>query len=80
MHIIVRLLPGRQSSILSFNEWHNDMNPAFTSAIMAPNLKIKEITAGTRHSIPIPNQNIRKCAGEKGANPLPNISIATVTL
>ena len=32
MHIIVQLLPGRQSSILSSNEWHNDMNPAFISA------------------------------------------------
>ena len=27
MHIIVQLLPGRQSSILSSNEWHNDMGP-----------------------------------------------------
>ena len=25
MHIIVQLLPGRQSSILSSNEWDNDM-------------------------------------------------------
>ena len=54
MHIIVRLLAGRQSSILSSDEWHNDMNPAFISAVMAPNLKIKEITIGTRRSIPIP--------------------------
>ena len=46
MHIIVRPLLGRQSSILSSNEWHNDMNPAFISAVMAPNLKIKEITTG----------------------------------
>ena len=37
MYIIVALLPGCQSSILSSNEWHNDMNPAFISTIMAPN-------------------------------------------
>ena len=58
MHVIVRLLAGCQSVILSSNEWHNDMNPAFISTIMAPNFKIKEITSGTRRSIPIPNQNI----------------------
>ena len=34
------------------------MNPAFISTIMAPNFEIKEITLGTRRSIPIPNQNI----------------------
>ena len=68
MHIIVRLLPGRQSSILSSNEGHNDMNPAFISAVMAPNLKIKEITTGTRPSIPIPNQNIGRCPQGQGAN------------
>ena len=48
MDIIVTLLAGCQSAILSSNEWHNDMNPAFISAIMAPNFKIKEITSGTR--------------------------------
>ena len=69
MHIIVRFFPGHQSSILSPNEWHNDMNPAFISAIMAPNPKIKEITGGTSWSIPIPNQNIRRCPGVQGANP-----------
>ena len=46
MHIIVRLLPGRQSCVLSSNEWHNDMNPAFISAVMAPHIKITEITTG----------------------------------
>ena len=45
MHIIVRLLPGRPSSILLSNEWHNDMNPAFISAVMAPNLKINMATS-----------------------------------
>ena len=35
-------------------EWHNDMSPAFTSTIMAPNFKIEEITSGTRRTIPIP--------------------------
>ena len=69
MHIIVRLLLGRQRSILSSNEWHNDMNPAFRSATMAPNLKIKEITMVMRRSIPIPNQNTRKCPRGQGANP-----------
>ena len=44
--------------LLSSNEWHNDMNPAFISTIMAPNFEIKEITSGTRRSVPIPNQNI----------------------
>ena len=58
VHIIVTLLAGCQSAILSSNEWHDDMNPALTSTIMAPNFKIKEITSGTRRSIPIPNQNI----------------------
>ena len=52
MHIIVRLLPGRQRSILPSNEWHNYMNPAFISAVMAPNLKIKEITTGMRQPHP----------------------------
>ena len=28
---------------------------------LPPNLKIKEITAGTRQSIPISNQDIRRC-------------------
>ena len=44
MHVIVTLLAGCQSAILSSNEWHNDMNPAFISTIMAPNFEIKEIT------------------------------------
>ena len=58
MHVIVTLLAGCQSAILSSNERHNDMNPAFISTIMAPNFEIKEITSGTRRSILIPNQNI----------------------
>ena len=72
MHIIVTLLAGCQSAILSSNEWHNDMNPAFISAVMAPNLKIKEITVGTRRPIPIPNQNIHGCPGAQGTNPYNN--------
>ena len=59
VHVIVTLLAGCQKAILSSNEWHNDMNLAFISNIMAPNFKIKEITSGTRRSIPIPSQNIR---------------------
>ena len=55
VHVMVRLLVGCQSAILPSNEWHNDMNPAFISTIMAPNFEIKEITSGTRRSIPIPN-------------------------
>ena len=47
VHVIVRLLAGCQNDILSSNEWHNDMNPAFVSTIMAPNFEIKEITSGT---------------------------------
>ena len=58
VHVIVTLLVGCQSAILSSNERHNDMNPAFISTIMAPNFDFKEITSGTRRSIPIPNQNI----------------------
>ena len=58
VHVIVPLLAGCQSAILSSNEWHNDINQAFISTIMAPNFEIKEITSGTRRSIPIPNQNI----------------------
>ena len=69
MHIIATLLAGCQSAIISSNERHNDMNPAFISTVMAPNFEIKEITSGTRRSIPIPNQNIRGCPGSQGANP-----------
>ena len=58
VHVIVTLLAGCQSAILSSNEWHNDMNLALISTIMAPNFEIKEITSGTRRSITIPNQNI----------------------
>ena len=58
VHVIVTLLAGCQSAILSSNEWRNDMNPAFISTIMAPNFEMKEITLGTRRSIPIPNQNM----------------------
>ena len=58
MDIIVTLSAGCQSAILSSNEWHNDMNPALISAIMACNYKIKEIASGTRRSVPIPHQNI----------------------
>ena len=72
MHIIVRLLHGCQSSILSSNESHNDMKPAFISAVMAPNLKIKEITWGTRQSIPIPNQNICEGKINMATSPLPS--------
>ena len=42
VHVIVTLLAGCQTAILSSNEWHNDMNPAFISTIMAPNFEIKE--------------------------------------
>ena len=69
MHITVRLLLGHQSSILSSNEWHDDMNLAFINTVMAPNLKMKEIIVGTRRSIPISNQNIRICPGDQGASP-----------
>ena len=69
VHVIVTLLAGCQSAILSSNEWHNDMNPAFISTIMAPNFEIKEITLGARRSIPILNQNISSCPGGQGANP-----------
>ena len=58
VHVIVTLLAGCQDAILSSNEWHNDMNPALISTIMAPNFETKEITSGTRRSIPIKNQNI----------------------
>ena len=58
VHVIVTLLAGCQSAIPSSNEWHNDINSTFISTIMAPDFKIKEITSGTRRSIPIPNQNI----------------------
>ena len=51
MYIIITLLAGCQSSILPSNEWHNDVNPAFISTIMAPNFKIKEITSGMRRVI-----------------------------
>ena len=34
VHVIVTLLAGCQSAILSSNERHNDMNPAFISTIM----------------------------------------------
>ena len=69
VHVIVTLLAGCQSAMLSSNEWHNDMNPAFISTNMAPNFEIKEITSGTRRSIPIPNQHISRCPGGQGADP-----------
>ena len=69
VHVMVTLLAGCQSAILSSNEWHNDMNPACINTIMAPNFEIKESTSGTRRSIHIPNQNIRRCPGGQGANP-----------
>ena len=69
VHVIVTLLAGCQSAILSSNEWHNDMNPAIISTIMAPNFEIKEITSATRRSIPIANHNICRCPGGQGANP-----------
>ena len=80
VHDIVTLLAGCQSAILLSNGLHNDMNPAFVSTIMAPNFEIKEITSGTRRSIPIPNQNICRCPAGQGANPynVANISTATV--
>ena len=59
MHVIVTLLAGCQSATLCSNEWHNDMDPAFISTIMAPNFEIKEIISGTRRSIPIPNQHAK---------------------
>ena len=43
MQISVTLLAGCQSAIVSSHEWHNDMNPAFISTIMAPNFKNKEV-------------------------------------
>ena len=58
VHVIVTLLAGCQSAILSSDEWHNDMNPAFIGAfistIMAPNLEIKEITSGTTRYEKVP--------------------------
>ena len=69
VHLIVTLLAGCQSAILLSNEWHDDMNPALINIIMAPNFKIKEITSGTRKSIPIPNQNISYCPVGQKANP-----------
>ena len=80
MHIIGRLLLGRQSSILSSHEWHTHMNPAFISTGMAPHLKIKEITAGTRRSIPMPNQNIQRCPGGQGANPPKRTATTNLTI
>ena len=50
VYIIMALLPGCQSSILLSNVWHNGMNPAFMSTIMAPNFKMKETTLGTRRN------------------------------
>ena len=71
MDIVVTLLAGCQSAILSSNEWHNDMNPAFISAIMAPNFKIKEIPSGTRRSVPIPNQRERN----RKSKPTPGVTM-----
>ena len=70
MYIIIALLAGYQSSILSSSEWHNDMNPAFLSTIMAPNFN----HLGYETSMDVP--------GAKGQlrTMLPNISTATVIL
>ena len=82
VHVIVTLLAGCQSAILSSNEWHNDVNLAFISTIMAPNFEIKEITSGTRRSIPSQIKTSADIPGGKGQIHimLPNISTATVTL
>ena len=69
MYIIITLLASCQSSILSSNEWHNDMNPAFISTIMAPSFKIEEITLGMRRTIPIPNENTSGCPRGQRGNP-----------
>ena len=47
MYIIIALLACCQSSILSSNEWHNDMNSAFIRTIMAPKFKIGGPKMGT---------------------------------
>ena len=68
VHVIVTLLAGCQSAILSSNEWHNDMNPALISTIMAPNFEIKEITSGMRSPYPSQMKQLLMSWGQ-GANP-----------
>ena len=82
VHVIVRLLLGCESAILSSNEWHNDMNLAFISTIMAPNFEIKEITSGTKSPYPSQIKTSADVPGAKGQIHimLPNISTAIVTL
>ena len=78
MHIIVRLLPGRQSPILSSNEWHNDMNPAFISAAKAPSISKK---SPWEQDGPNPFKTAADIPGAKGqihivhiqANPYPQL-------
>ena len=52
MYIMIILLAGCQSSILSANEWHYDMNPACLSTIMTPNFKMEGITDEKNHTHP----------------------------
>ena len=77
VHVIITLLAGCQSAILSSNEWHNDMNPAFISTIMAPNFKIKEIGYEQVHTHPKTSADVPGAKGHIHIM-LPNISTATV--
>ena len=70
MDIVVTLLAGCQSAILSSNEWHNDMNPAFISAIMAPNFKIKEIPSQLRNYATTQQNTTQRNAKKKERKPL----------
>ena len=74
------IVAGLSKFMLSSNEWHKDMNPAFLSTIMAPNFKTKEIASGMRKTIPVPNEKINGCPGGHIHTMLPNILTATVTL
>ena len=66
MYIIIRLFRGHQNSILSSGEWHNSAIYKYRNG---PQPQYQRITSGTRWSIPIPNQNIKRCPRGQGAYP-----------
>ena len=66
VHVIVGLLAGCQSAILSSNERHNDMNLDFISAILAPNFEVKQITSATEGPYPSQIKTSADASGAKG--------------
>ena len=80
VHVIVTLLAGCQSAILSSNEWHNGMNPAFRTPSWPPTSKSKKSPRVREGPYPSQIKTSADVPGAKGQihTMLPNISTATV--